>query len=187
MPWPLDTDRLLLEPLDEDDIPAFAAYRQDPTVARWQSWDSTYSVADAAELVRSQPESALPDPGGWIQVAIRRRNDRHLLGDIAIRLAEDQPDTYEIGVTLAPSSQGRGIATEAARRILAYLFDEAGAHRVYAGADARNEPVARLFERIGMRHEARHTSADYFKSEWTTLDVFAILDSEHRTPAQQTD
>ncbi|MCS4275866.1 hypothetical protein M2390_001038 [Mycetocola sp. BIGb0189] len=28
------------------------------------------------------------------------------------------------------------------------------------------------------RHEARHVDADFFKEEWTTLDVFAQLASE---------
>jgi RimJ/RimL family protein N-acetyltransferase len=35
------TERLLLRLLGPEDVPAFAAYRSDPEVARYQSWDSS--------------------------------------------------------------------------------------------------------------------------------------------------
>ena len=31
-------------------MPAFAAYRSDPDVARYQSWDSSYTTAEALRL-----------------------------------------------------------------------------------------------------------------------------------------
>jgi aminoglycoside 6'-N-acetyltransferase len=172
------TTRLLLEPLVEADTAAFVAYRQDPDVARWQSWESSYCEVDAALLIASQPSSDLPDRGGWIQLAIRHAATRDLYGDIAIHVIDDQPDTFEIGVTLAPAAQGRGIGTEAVGGVLSYLFDEAGAHRVVAFCDARNEPVARLLRRVGMRHESHQLDADFFKGEWSTLDGYAVLERE---------
>jgi len=39
------TERLSLRPFRVDDLAAFVAYRSDPEVARYQSWDSTYSMA----------------------------------------------------------------------------------------------------------------------------------------------
>ena len=45
------TQRLVLRPLQLDDAPAFAAYRSDPDVARYQSWDTSYAPADAEQLV----------------------------------------------------------------------------------------------------------------------------------------
>ena len=62
-------------------------------------------------------------------------------------------------MTLAPSSQGRGIATEALRALVAMLFGAHGMHRVFAQADDRNAPVHRLLERLGFRLEARLVEA----------------------------
>ncbi len=179
MPYPLKTERLRIEPLVAADVLDFIAYRQVPDVARYQSWTPDYSVADADRLLEGQPESALPDEGSWLQLAIRAADVDSLYGDVAIHRLAEQPDTYEIGVTLAPASQGMGVGTEAVGAILEFLFGEVGAHRVVAFCDARNESVQRLLRRAGMRQESRQIDADYFKGEWTTLDGYAILASEY--------
>lgn len=93
---------------------------------------------------------------------------------MAVHRVGEQPDTFEIGVTLAQAHQGRGLATEAVTRLLEFLFDEVGAHRVVACCDSRNEAVAALLQRVGMRQESRQLEADMFKGEWTNLDRYAI-------------
>lgn len=176
---PVTTARLVLSPLVTSDIAAFVAYRRDPDVARWQSWEPTYAEEDARELVAGQPTAGLPDPGRWLQLGIRDRATRQLLGDVAVHCLADQPATYEIGITLAAASQGRGVATEAVGAVLQHLFTTAGAHRVVASCDSRNQPVARLLQRLGMRHESRAVDGDFSKGGWTTLDGYAVLAREH--------
>ena len=63
------TERLRLRLLQADDVPAFAAYRSDPDVARYQSWDSSYTTADGERLVAAQRGVDFGDPGPWVQVA----------------------------------------------------------------------------------------------------------------------
>jgi RimJ/RimL family protein N-acetyltransferase len=62
--------------------------------------------------------------------------------------------------------------------VVTRLFDAHGIHRVHAQADDRNHAVHRLFERLGVRCEARLVEADWFKGEWSTLRVYAILRRE---------
>ena len=174
------TERLVLRPLQLDDAPAFAAYRRDPEVARYQSWDSTYSQADAEALVAAQEGVALGDPGPWLQLAAVDRAGGALCGDCAVRVATDQPATAEVGVTFAAATQGSGLATEALGAVVTRLFEQHGIRRVFAQADDRNLPVHRLLERLGFRCEARLVEADWFKGEWTTLRVYACLEREWR-------
>jgi len=47
------TDRLRLRPFQTSDLPAFAAYRSHPAVARYQSWDETYSMTEASTGLKS--------------------------------------------------------------------------------------------------------------------------------------
>jgi RimJ/RimL family protein N-acetyltransferase len=182
--YPLLTDRLAISPLTSADAEAFVAYRREPAVARFQSWDVDYSTHDAARLIAGQPDDDLPEPGGWIQLGVRDPGADAgeagvLLGDLAVHTLNDQPSTYELGVTLAPASQGRGVGTEAVARVIDHLFREAGAHRMVAFCDARNAAVARLLARVGMRHEGRAVEADHFKGEWTSVDTYARLRREH--------
>ncbi len=175
----LATERLRIEPLAGIDIEAFTAYRREPAVARYQSWDASYSESDATQLVAGQPTTELPVAGDWLQLALHDAgNDRRLVGDVAVHRLADQPDTFEIGVTLAPADQGRGLGSEAVVAVVDALFSSHGAHRVIADCDARNDAVRALLARVGLRHESRQVDADWCKGEWTTVDRFAVLASE---------
>lgn len=174
------TKRLVLRPLQLDDAPALAAYRSDPNVARYQSWDTTYALTDAERLVALQAGVALGDPGPWLQLAAVDRVSGALCGDCVVRVATDQPQTAEVGVSFAPATQGSGLATEALGAVVTRLFEDHRLHRVFAQTDDRNLPVHRLFERLGFRCEARLVEADWFKGEWTTLRTYACLRHEWR-------
>jgi RimJ/RimL family protein N-acetyltransferase len=174
------TERLRLRPLQAADLEAFVAYRSDPDVARYQSWEPTYGMPDARALLAAQAGLAFGTPGAWMQVAALDRASGELVGDCAVHVLADQPRTAEVGVTLAPGHQGAGLATEALGAIVATLFADHRMHRVIAQTDDRNTAVHRLLERLGFRCEARHVEADWFKGEWTTLRVYAVLDREWR-------
>ncbi|WP_052848818.1 GNAT family N-acetyltransferase [Streptomyces avicenniae] len=175
---PLTTARLSLSPLGPGDRDAFVAYRRDPAVARLQSWTPDYGTAEADRLIAAQPDGPLPAPGGWLQLAVRDPATSALLGDVAVHTWDSQPDTYELGVTVAPARQRAGVGREAVRRVADWLFDDHGAHRLVALCDARNEAVARLLRASGFRHEGRNVAADFFKGEWTSLDTYALLADE---------
>jgi RimJ/RimL family protein N-acetyltransferase len=172
------TERLVLRPFTAADLPAFVAYRSAPEVARYQSWDTPYAMAEAERFLASQQGVELGAPGPWMQLAAVGRADGRLRGDCAVRILDDQPATAEVGVTFAPAAHGSGLATEALAAVVGRLFADHGMHRVFAQADDRNPAVHRLFARLGFRCEARLVEADWFKGEWSTLRVFAVLRRE---------
>ena len=172
----LNLDGLHIAPLTADDVQAFVAYRRLPEVARYQSWSTDYSLADAQRLVAAQAHRAFPEKGEWMQFGIY--TDGRLVGDLAIHPLADQPDSYEFGITLDPAHHGAGIATRALTAAITHLFDAHRAHRVYAECDERNAPVKALFARLGLRHEGTAREADWFKDEWTSVETWALLASE---------
>ncbi|HET8757305.1 MAG TPA: GNAT family protein [Solirubrobacteraceae bacterium] len=172
------TDRLFLRPFRPGDLPAFVAYRSAPAVARYQSWDTSFSMADAERFLAEQQELEFGQPGAWFQLAAADKDTGALCGDCAVHVRADQPATAEVGVTFAPRHQGAGLAREALAAVVAHLFAEHGLHRIYAEADDRNAAVHRLLERLGFRCEARLVEADWFKGEWTTVRTYAILRRE---------
>jgi RimJ/RimL family protein N-acetyltransferase len=103
------TERLRLRPFQVDDLEAFVAYRSHPEVARYQSWDASYSITDAQSFLTSQHGLELGQPGEWLQLAIVDRRTGSLCGDCAVRVELDPPATAEVGVTLAPSRQARAL------------------------------------------------------------------------------
>jgi RimJ/RimL family protein N-acetyltransferase len=175
----LVTERLILRPLREEDLPALVAYRGDPEVARFQTWEPTWSMADARRLLASQQRVKLGQPGPWVQFAAADRVDGTVHGDCAARVVPDQR-TAEVGITFARASQGRGLASEALAALVGALFEQHDLHRVYAETDDRNPAVHRLFERLGFRCEGREIEAEWCKGEWVTLRLFATLAREWR-------
>ncbi|PSL56671.1 aminoglycoside 6'-N-acetyltransferase [Saccharothrix carnea] len=172
----LTTERLLLRPFTAADAPAFAEYRSDPEVARYQGWEAPFSLAQAEEFVRDVA-AADPTAPGWYQFAVEA--DGVLVGDVGVGLHENRMQA-DIGYTLATAHQGRGYATEAVRRVLAYLFEVRGLHRLSAECDARNIRSARLLTRLGFRQEGHRVSSTWLKGEWTDDLLFGLLAVEWR-------
>ena len=90
-----------------DDLQAFVAYRLDPDVARYQSWDPTYHMTDAEALLAAQADAGFGTPGAWPLVAALDRPSGELVGDCAAHALAHQPGTAEVGITLA-RARGRG-------------------------------------------------------------------------------
>ena len=170
----------------------FVAYRRDPDIARYQSWAPDYDMAMAEVLVagieghEAGGRRLSPPPGAWRQLAIIEGATETLVGDAALHTLAAQPDTYEIGITLAANHHGRGLAAEALGLVLDALFTSEGAHRVIAHSDERNDAVHRLLEALGLRLEGRFLDADWCKGEWTTLRLYAVLASEWRGGLRRT-
>jgi len=172
------TDRLVIRRLRAQDVLSLAAYRSDPAVARYQSWDTPFSQEQARSFTDSLSAANPDTPGEWFQFAIVDAATGVHIGDVAAGVDAQDPRLATIGVTLAQPAQGRGYAGEAVAWLLDYLFLERKKHRVTADCDVRNDKVVALFDRLRMRCEARHLQSAWWKDEWVDEYVFAILAHE---------
>jgi RimJ/RimL family protein N-acetyltransferase len=173
----LRSPRLCLRRLKAEDASAIVGYRCLPEVARFQSWES-FGPDEAARLIASQI-GVLPDtPDTWLQLALVLRESGEVVGDCGIHFRRDEPRQVELGITLAPAHQGRGLAKEALSSVLGYVFDSLGKHRASAVTDAQNQPAAGLFRRLGFRQEAHFVEQVWFKGAWGSEYVFALLQRE---------
>ena len=116
---------------------------------------------------------------GLAAAALRERGGGALVGDCGFRCPVEDPRQGEIGITLAPEAQGKGLAAEALRALLEYLFVRRGMHRVFGSVDPENRPCRNLLHRVGMRQEAHFVSSQWFKGAWVDDLVFAMLEREH--------
>ncbi|WDE10531.1 GNAT family N-acetyltransferase [Thalassomonas haliotis] len=171
----LTSPRLIIRALAPGDLHAFAQYRALPEVALYQSW-SHYSYQDACRLYENMNRQAFASVGHWFQLALIEQDTHTLIGDLAVFFIDKRQ--VEIGVTLAPEYQGRGLAGEAIYALLDYLFLELKKHRVTAVTDAGNQACSRLLKGIGFRQEAHFVDNIYFKGAWGSEYVFAMLASD---------
>jgi RimJ/RimL family protein N-acetyltransferase len=171
----LVSERLVIRRFHLDDGPAFAAYRSDPEVARYQSWEAPLSLADATAKAKEYGARD-PDEPGWFQYAIDLNGT--LVGDIGVGTHENRMQA-EIGFTLAVEYQGHGYGTEAVRRMVEHLFTDRGLHRISAECDARNLASAALLRRVGFQQEGLLRANTWIKGEWTDDLLFGFLASDY--------
>jgi RimJ/RimL family protein N-acetyltransferase len=171
------TPRLRVRRFAEADLPAFLTYRNDPEVARFQSWDST-SEEQARDFFAGLHEEEPGRPGGGFQFAVALREDNALIGDVYLRLLDYDARQGELGYTLARPYQGQGYAREAVGAVLGYAFSTLGLHRLTAVVDQRNAPSIALLERLGMRREGASRQSFFNKGAYRDEFQYAILADE---------
>jgi RimJ/RimL family protein N-acetyltransferase len=174
----LTGEHITLRRFRRADLAPFVAYRSDPDVARYQSWDAPYPAASGARLIRAMQRQHPDTPGVWFQFAVTLRSSGELIGDCGSKTYADDPRQAGIGYTIAPAHQGCGYGTETVRTLLRYLFEARGKHRVTASCDPRNTASIRLLERVGMRREGHLRESIWFGGEWADDLLFAMLDHE---------
>lgn len=177
---PVDTDRLRLRLLTDSDVDAVHRYQSDPAVCRYLPYEPRDRATVAAKLADWSQRTTVAAEGDFLQLAIERREDGRVLGDLFFSLRSLQHEVGVIGWTLDPEHHGRGYVTEAARAMLALAFDRMGLHRVMAELDLRNTASAAVCRRLGMREEARFMEAFLYKGEWSDTAVHALLAREWR-------
>jgi RimJ/RimL family protein N-acetyltransferase len=173
----IETTRLRVRRFVDADLPAFLAYRNDPEIARFQSWEST-SEEQVYDLFATMRAEEPGHSGGGFQFAVALRADDALIGDVYLRLLDYDERQGEIGYTLAREWQGRGYAQEAVGAVLGYAFDTLGLHRMTALVDQQNAPSIALLERIGMRREGASTQSFFNKGSYRDEFQYAILSDE---------
>ena len=173
MTFPLTTERTSIRPLALIDLTSFVSYRTDPDIARFQSWDTSYSAEQATSLIQSQQGIELPARDQWLQLAICNLETGELIGDLALHTLEED-DSYEIGFTISKMHQGKGFAKEAASCLLNFLFNQVGAKRIIASTDSRNYSSIKLLEALGFRQNLDKSWQEEFKNETVTVLFFEL-------------
>ena len=173
----METPRLALRELEEEDVPAVQVWESDAAVVRYQSTDVATPEESLAYIQRVRQEARL-DPRQLYEFGLVRRADRLLIGRAGLRVARPEHREGEIWFVLRRDACGHGYATEAVRALLQLAFGQLDLHRVWGDCDPRNVGSARLMERVGMRREAQLRENWWLKGEWCDSWIYAMLDRE---------
>lgn len=82
------------------------------------------------------------------------------------------------GYCLNRNFWGKGYATETAKVLLRFGFDQLNLHRIFATCDPANIASAHVLEKIGMQLEGHLREHKWAKGKWCDSLLYAILDYE---------
>jgi RimJ/RimL family protein N-acetyltransferase len=148
----IETPRLRLRAWTDDDIEPWAAMNADPLVMRYFVEPTPYqrSIEQAARMRASLERNGY---GWWIL------EERERPGFAGVIVADDIPwetpfvPRREIGWRLPVRVWRRGYATEAARAVLRYVFDDLEWPEIVAMTARLNQPSRRVMEKLGMTRD----------------------------------
>jgi RimJ/RimL family protein N-acetyltransferase len=175
----LTTERLILREFRATDWTDVLAYQSDPRYLRYYPW-AERTPGEVQAFVGMQLEQQREQPRTRFQLVVTLRPDGRLIGNCGIRLAADGAQVGDIGYELAPDHWGQGYATEAAREIVRFGFEELHLHRIWAQCIADNVRSARVLEKLDMQREGRLRENEHFKGRWWDTLFYGILDREWR-------
>ncbi len=179
---PRRTARLVLRPFRYGDEADVLAYRGRPDVVRYMPPEPLEQAAATEFITERIDATSIRADHDRISIAVE--HEGRVIGDVLVRAGMLADRQAEIGWALNPQYHGQGLATEAARELLALAFDDLGMHRAFAQLDPRNAASARVCQRLGMRQEAHFRQNIWFKGEWGDTAIYAILAQEWRSAAE---
>ncbi len=171
----LETDRLWLRRMNQDDVETLFVIFGDPiTVAHFPvPWTRDEVVAGIERTLKRYRDDGY---GLWMMVV---KDTGEAVGDCGLvrQLLPTGPEV-EVGYHLRRDHWGRGYATEAAARCIAYAFSELRIERVISLIRPSNTPSRRVAERNGLRptfeviwHDLPHLVYAISRTEWEFRSV----------------
>lgn len=147
----LETERLLLRWLREDDFERYAEMCRDPEVMRFLGGQLLSDVEVWRQMAYFVGHWHFRGYGIW---AVEEKSTGDLVGRIGFLNPIGWP-AFELGWTLSRESWGKGYATEGAQRALAYAFTELDRDHVISLIAPDNIASAKVAERLGERVEGK--------------------------------
>lgn len=137
------TERLVVRSFKEGDAEALLDYFEKPRANCFVDEKlNSLDEARAEVLKRSTDQS---------QYAVCLPDDT-LIGNL-FAYSERDDDTFGVGWNINPKYEGRGLAFEAAKGLLEYLFTKKNGRRIYCYVEESNIRSQNLCKRLGMRPE----------------------------------
>ena len=175
----LSSDRLILREFSMDDWQAVHKYATDPEVTRFMEWGPN-TEQNTRDFIRRAIDNRESQPRMHYELAISLRDTDRLIGGCAIAVSDPESRRGWIGYCLNRSCWKQGFATEAAKTLVEFGFDDLNLHRIVATCDAENTASSRVLEKIGMKREGLLREEKWLKGRWRDSLVYAVLEDEAR-------
>lgn len=146
----LETERLFLRDWRESDLDDLFEYACNPNVGPNAGWGPHADKGESLRILHSFQESQ----DTW---AIQVKENEKVIGSISLMADKFYPPktgkAKMLGYAMSFDYWGRGLMTEAARRVLKFAFEEAGLDFVTCSHFPFNSRSKRVIEKCGFRYE----------------------------------
>ena len=146
----------------------------DDQVTRWLSFQSRDAAGAAAMLEGAIERAQQPVRTEFYLAAVL--SDDTLVG--FARLGLDGVKAAKLGYAIHAGHWGHGYATDAARTLTGFGFQQLGLHRVSAAIGPDNTTSIRIAQRLGMSYEGRIRDHVHTNGAWRDSLLYSVLEHE---------
>lgn len=151
----LETPRLLLCEVEEQDAAGFFALDSDPEVVRYVGAVPVERIAQSVDTIRYvQKQYAELGIGRW---TVLLKENGEFVGWCGLKRVMEpvngRADFIDIGYRLLRAHWGKGYATESAQAVLDHGFSVMGCAEIFAHAHRENLASQKVLTKIGMQRE----------------------------------
>lgn len=176
----IETDRLILRQLTEEDSHALFTYFSQDQVMTYYDLDVFSTVAEAKSLIDIWALRLQNDEGMRWGIVLKESANNTVIGTCGFHSLSKDHNRAEIGYEINPIYWGRGIATEACSALIQYGFITLKYHRIEAFIDPQHIVSRKVLQKNGMQTEG--ILRDYFfeKGRFVDAEMLSILDREYK-------
>lgn len=173
----LECDRIILRRMQKSDADDMYEYASNPAVTKYLLWDIhpnrrfTYNYLS---YIHTRYRT-----GEFHDWAIVTKNGEKMIGTCGFTRFNPAANSGEIGYVLNPAYWGKGVAAEAARRVIRFGFDTLELNRIEAKFMENNVQSRRVMEKVGMTFEGIAREGMFVKNRYVSVGTYSILRSEY--------
>ncbi len=179
----LESEKVLMRPLESRDISAILGLAAAPEIAANTFVPHPYTQEDASEFVRLGRERWRK--GEAYVFGIIEKSSQAFAGCMGIHPIAEH-NRAEVGYWIGVPYWGRGLATSALRLLLQFGFEELKLNRVEAGHFDYNPASGRVMEKAGMRLEGRRRGYIMHREQPKDALWYAILRGDYVAQTKET-
>lgn len=168
------TDRLVLRELEEMDWEAVHSYASDSEVVRYMDWGPN-TEDETRNFIQRASEGQREQTRKNYELAIVLKEDERLIGGCGIHVSDLANREGWIGYCLSQHFWRQGYATETAKGLLRFGFDQLNLHRIYALCDPENHASIHVLEKAGMGQEGHFRERKFRRGKWHDELLYAIV------------
>lgn len=173
----METDRMIFRSVKRGDCKDIFEYSSDPRTSQYLLWDPHESI----EYTKSFIEIILSKYkiGEYNDWALVLKENKKMIGTCGFTRIDERNGVAEIGYVLNPKYWGMGLATEAAKKVIDFAFNELGVNRVEARFIFGNEASQKVMNKVGMKFEGYQRESLFSKGKFKTIGISSILKREY--------
>ncbi len=172
----LDSERLHLRPIREDDLPDLYAVFADPDVMRYWTRPPMRDIAEARAFLAEIAQHF--DARTGFKWGITRKDNDRVIGTASLFRLDTPHNTAEIGYALGSAHWGNGYAAEAVRRVCQFGFEDLALRRIEADINPRHHASIHVVEKAGFQREGVLRERYIYNGEIQDVVYYGLLARE---------